>query len=149
MGLGLARAPGLLALQLRQFRVDRAQTPLTGDVRPPSYHEGAPPGVGPPLATGGVLEIGEPSMDGVQHCGSPSPLSEPHGCGPLTDLPGAMLPWSGPRWRPPACPTWEEGSRGPPHTPPRSAGVEDSGGRHGPSAVASAADRRVGRSSAV
>jgi hypothetical protein len=96
MALGLSRAPGLLALQLRQFRVDRAQTPLTGDVLPPSHHEGAPPAVGPPLATGGVLEIGEPSMDGVQHCGSPSPLSEPHGCGPLTDLPGTMLPWSAP-----------------------------------------------------
>jgi hypothetical protein len=96
MALGLSRAPGLLALQLRQFRVDRAQTPLTGDVRPPAHHEGAPPAVGPPLATGGVLEIGEPSMDGVQHCGSPSPLSESHGCGPLTDLPRTMLSRSAP-----------------------------------------------------
>src|SRR5262249_24853227 len=140
---------GLLALQLRQFRMDRAQTPLTGDVLPPAHHEGAPPAVGPPLATGGVLEIGEPSMDGVQHCGSPSPLSDPHGCGPCTALPGTRLPWSGPRWRPPACPPREEGSRGPPPTPPRSAGVEGSGGRHGPSAVACAGSRRAGRSSAV
>jgi hypothetical protein len=67
MALGRSRAPGLLALQLRQFRVDRAQTPLTGDVRPPAYHEGAPPAGGPPLATGGVLQIGEPSVDGLQH----------------------------------------------------------------------------------
>src|SRR5262249_56834244 len=110
MGLGLARAPGLLALQLRQFRVDRAQTPLTGDVRPPTHHEGTPPAVGPPLATGGVLEIGEPSMDGVQHCGSPSPLSEPHGCGPLTDFPGTMLPWSAPV-APSACPPRGEGPK--------------------------------------
>jgi len=117
MALGRSRAPGLLALQLRQFRVDRAQTPLTGDVLPPTHHEGAPPAVGPPLATGGVLEIGEPSMDGVQHCGSLSPLSEPHGCGPLTDLPTIRLPWSGPQWCPPACPTRQEGSRGPPPTP--------------------------------
>jgi hypothetical protein len=91
MALGLSRAPGLLALQLRQFRVDRAQTPLTGDVLPPTHHEGAPPAVGPPLATGSVLEISEPSMDGVQHCGSPSPLSEPHGCGPLRGYPETCL----------------------------------------------------------
>ena len=65
--LRLSRAPGLLALQLLQFTVDRAQTPLTGDVLPPSHHEGAPPAAGPPLATGGVLQIGEPSVDGLQH----------------------------------------------------------------------------------
>jgi hypothetical protein len=53
------------------------------------------------------------------------------------------------QWRPLACPTREEGSKGPPHTPPRSAGVEGSGGRHGPAAVAYAGYRRAGRSSAV
>jgi hypothetical protein len=42
VSLWLSRAPGLLALQLRQFRVDRAQTPLTGHVLPPAHHEGTP-----------------------------------------------------------------------------------------------------------
>ena len=80
-----SRALGLLALQLRQFPVDRAEASLTGDILPPAHHEGAPRTMGPPLATGGVLQIGEPSMDGVSHGGSPSPLSGPHGCGPLPE----------------------------------------------------------------
>ena len=42
VSLRLSLAPGLLALQLLQFVVNRAQTPLTGDVRPPPHHEGAP-----------------------------------------------------------------------------------------------------------
>src|SRR5262249_54753302 len=37
-------------------------------------------------------------MNGVRHCGSPSPLSGPHGGGPLPDLPGPGLQRSGPRW---------------------------------------------------
>jgi hypothetical protein len=117
--LRLSWAPWLLALQLRQFPVDRTQTPLTGDVLPPSHHEGAPQAGGAPLATGGVLQIGEPSMDGVQHGRSPSSLSEPHGCRHRTDLPGTRLPWSRPRGSPPACPTRVWGSQGPPHTPLR------------------------------
>src|SRR5213594_1347311 len=72
-------SPWLLALQLLQFRVDRAQTPLTGHVLPPPHDEGASQAAGPPLATGGVLQIGEPSMDELQHRGPPSPLSGPHG----------------------------------------------------------------------
>ena len=73
VALRLSWAPRRLALQLLEFAVDRAQTSLTGHVRPPAHHEGAAPAAGPPEATGGVLEIGEPSVDGVQHCGSPSP----------------------------------------------------------------------------
>lgn len=98
-------APGLLALQLRQFPVDGAQTSLTGHVLPSTHYEGAPPAWGLPLAARGVLQVGEPSMDGLRHCGSPSPLSEPRGCGHLPELPGTRLPWSGPRWNPPAYPT--------------------------------------------
>src|SRR5712691_1991378 len=112
-GVSLRRslAPGRLALQLRQFPVDGAQTPLTGHVLPPAHHEGAPPAGGPPLATGSLLQIGEPSMDGVPHHGPPAPLLGPHGCGHRTDLPGTMLPWSVRRWNPPARPTREGGSR--------------------------------------
>jgi hypothetical protein len=65
--LRLVVARGLLALQLREFRVDGAQTPLTGHLLPPPHHVGAPE------ATGGVLQLGEPSMDGVRHEGPPSP----------------------------------------------------------------------------
>jgi hypothetical protein len=65
--LRLAVARGLLALQLREFRVDGAQTPLTGHLLPPPHHVGAPE------ATGRVLQIGEPSMDGVRHARPPSP----------------------------------------------------------------------------
>src|SRR5713101_1791196 len=71
VALRLSRAPWLLALQLLQFGVNRAQTPLTGDVRPPPHHEGAPQDAGPPLAAGGVLQVGEPTMDGMQHRGPP------------------------------------------------------------------------------
>jgi hypothetical protein len=67
IALGRSRAPGLLVLQLCQFRVDRAETSLTGHVLPPPHHVGAPE------ATGGVLELGEPSMDRVRHEGPPSP----------------------------------------------------------------------------
>ena len=65
--LRLVVARGLLALQLREFRVDGAQTPLTGHLLPPPHHVGAPE------ATGRVLQIGEPSMDGVRHDRPPSP----------------------------------------------------------------------------
>ena len=58
---------GLLTLPLRKFRVDGAQTPLTGHLPPPPHRVGAP------QATGGVLQIGEPSMDGVRHEGPPAP----------------------------------------------------------------------------
>src|SRR4029450_10794394 len=37
VSLRLSLAPWLLALQLLQFKVDRAQTPLTGDVLPPPH----------------------------------------------------------------------------------------------------------------
>ena len=119
VSLRLSWAPWLLVLQLLQFPVDRAQTPLTGHVLPPAHHEGAPPAGGPPLATGSLLQIGEPSMDGLPHQGPPAPLLGPHGCGHRTDLPGTMLPWSVLRWNPPARPTREWGSRGPPPTPLR------------------------------
>src|SRR4029434_2645453 len=36
------RALGLLHLQLREFRVDGAQTPLTGHLPPPPHRVGAP-----------------------------------------------------------------------------------------------------------
>ena len=111
----LCLAPALLALELRQFPVDRAQTPLTGDVRPPTHHEGALRTMGPLLATSGVLQIGEPSMGGVSHGGSPLPRSGPHGCGPLTDLPSTLLPWAAPRGRPPVYPTGVR-ARGDPRT---------------------------------
>ena len=96
----LASAPARLALQLRKFAVDRAQTPLTGHVWPPTHHEGAPPVGGPPLATGRLLQVSEPAMDGVRHGGSPSLLSGSHGGGPLPNLPGTRLPWSGSRGEP-------------------------------------------------
>jgi hypothetical protein len=67
VALGLAVARGLLTLQLHEFRVDGAQTPLTGHLPPPPHRVGAP------KATGGVLQIGEPSMDGVRHEGPPAP----------------------------------------------------------------------------
>ena len=67
VALGLAVARGLLTLPLREFRVDGAQTPLTGHLPPPPHRVGAP------KATGGVLQIGEPSMDGVRHEGPPAP----------------------------------------------------------------------------
>jgi hypothetical protein len=67
VALRLCRVPGRLALQLLEFAVDRGQTPLTGHVRPPAHHEGAPPAGGPPLATGRLLQVSEPSMDGLQH----------------------------------------------------------------------------------
>ena len=47
-------------LQLREFRVDGAQTPLTGHLLPPPYHPRALE------ATSGVFQLGEPSMDGVR-----------------------------------------------------------------------------------
>jgi hypothetical protein len=87
VALRLSWAPGRLALQLREFAVDRTQTPLTGHVLPRTHHEGAPPVGGPPLATGRLLQVSEPSMDGVRHCGSPSLLSGSHGGGLLPDLP--------------------------------------------------------------
>src|SRR5262245_39375439 len=58
---------GRLTRQLREFRVDGAQTPLTGHLPPPPHRVGAP------KATGGVLQISEPSMDGVRHEGPPAP----------------------------------------------------------------------------
>jgi hypothetical protein len=67
VALGLAVARGLLTLPLREFRMDRAQTPLTGHLPPPPHRVGAP------KATGGVLQIGEPSMDGMRHEGPPAP----------------------------------------------------------------------------
>src|SRR4029453_3027166 len=73
VSLRLSLSPWLLALQLLQFKVDRAQTPLTGDVLPPPHHARAP------QAAGRVLQVGEPPMDGVRHEGPPSPLSGPHG----------------------------------------------------------------------
>jgi hypothetical protein len=73
VSLRLSLAPWLLALQLLQFKVDRAQTSLTGDVLPPPHHARAP------QAAGRVLQVGEPPMDGVRHEGPPSPLSGPHG----------------------------------------------------------------------
>jgi hypothetical protein len=117
VALRLSWAPGRLALQLLEFAVDRAQTPLTGHVLPPTHHEGAPPVGGPLLATGRLLQVSEPAMDGVRHGGSPSLLLGSHGGGPLPDLPGTRLSWSGPRWSPPACPTPAGGTRGPPPPP--------------------------------
>jgi hypothetical protein len=76
VALGLAVALGLLTLPLHEFRVDGAQTPLTGHLPPPPHH------VGVPKATGGVLQIGEPSMDGVRHEGPPAPPAEPGGAQP-------------------------------------------------------------------
>ena len=67
VALGLAVARGLLTLPLREFRVDGAQTPLTGHLPPPPHRVGAP------KATGGVLQIGKPSMNGVRHEGPPAP----------------------------------------------------------------------------
>jgi hypothetical protein len=67
ISVGRAGDLGRLTLQLREFRVDGAQTPLTGHLPPPPHRVGAP------KATGGVLQIGEPSMDGVRHEGPPAP----------------------------------------------------------------------------
>jgi hypothetical protein len=61
VALGLAVTLGLLVLPLRKFRVNGAQTPLTGHLQPPPHRVGAP------KATGGMLQIGEPSMDRVRH----------------------------------------------------------------------------------
>ena len=65
--LGLVVALGLLTLQLREFRVDGAQTPLTGHLPPPPHRMRVP------KATGSMLQLDEPSMDGVQHAGPPAP----------------------------------------------------------------------------
>src|SRR5215510_11386084 len=62
VSLWLMVALGRLPLQLHKFRVDGAQTPLTGYLLPPPYHARALE------ATGGVFQLGEPSMDGVRHC---------------------------------------------------------------------------------
>lgn len=53
-------ALGRLTLQLRKFRMDGAQTPLTGHLLPPPYHARALE------ATGRVLQLGKPSMAGVR-----------------------------------------------------------------------------------
>jgi hypothetical protein len=58
---------GLLTLPLRQFRVDGAQTPLTGHLPPPPHRMRVS------KATGSMLQIDEPSMDGVRHEGPPAP----------------------------------------------------------------------------
>jgi hypothetical protein len=76
VALGLAVVRGLLTLPLREFRVDGAQTPLTGHLPPPPHRVGAP------QATGGVLQIGEPSMDGVRYEGPPAPPAEHGGARP-------------------------------------------------------------------
>ena len=52
---------GLLTLPLRKFRVDGAQTPLTGHLPPPPHR------LRVPKATGRMLQIDEPSMDGVKN----------------------------------------------------------------------------------
>ena len=59
-GVSLRRvvARGRLTLQLHEFRVDGAQTSLTGHFLPPPDHARARE------ATGGVFQLGEPSMDG-------------------------------------------------------------------------------------
>ena len=75
MAKGPPMALGLLTLPLHEFRVDGAQTPLTGHLPPPPHRVGAP------KATGGVLQIGEPSMDGVRHEGPPAPPAEHGGRG--------------------------------------------------------------------
>jgi len=60
--------------------------------------------MGSSVATGGVLQIGEPSVNGLWHCGASSPLSGPHGGGPFLDLPGTLRRWAVLREHPPACP---------------------------------------------
>jgi hypothetical protein len=67
VALGLVVTLGLLVLPLREFRVDGVETSLTGHLLPPPHHVGAP------KATGGVLQLGKPSMDGVRHEGPPAP----------------------------------------------------------------------------
>ena len=61
-GVSLRRvgARGRLPLQLHEFRVDGAQTALTGHLRPPPDHARARE------ATGGMFQLGEPSMDGMR-----------------------------------------------------------------------------------
>jgi hypothetical protein len=61
-GVSLRRvaALGRLTLQLHEFRVDGAQTPLTGHLLPPPDHARALE------ATGGMFQLGEPSMDGMR-----------------------------------------------------------------------------------
>jgi hypothetical protein len=61
-GVSLRRvgALGRLPLQLHEFRVDGAQTALTGHLRPPPDHARALE------ATGGMFQLGEPSMDGMR-----------------------------------------------------------------------------------
>jgi hypothetical protein len=61
-GVSLRRvgALGQLTLQLHEFRVDGAQTSLTGHLRPPPDHARALE------ATGGMFQLGEPSMDGMR-----------------------------------------------------------------------------------
>ena len=61
-GVSLRRVVALrrLTLQLHEFRVDGAQTPLTGHLRPSPDHARALE------ATGGVFQLGEPSMDGMR-----------------------------------------------------------------------------------
>src|SRR5262249_41998835 len=108
------RAPRRVAPPLLAVAVGRAPAPPAGHGPPPPPHEQTPPVGGSPLATGRLLQVSEPSMDGGRHCGSPSPLSGPHGGGPLPDLPGTRLLWSGPRGSPPAWPTGAGGAMRPP-----------------------------------
>src|SRR4029453_14607404 len=67
VALELAVALGLLTLPLREFRVDGAQTPLTGPLPPP------PPRGGGPKPNSGGVRVGGPSMDGVRPEGPPAP----------------------------------------------------------------------------
>src|SRR5215831_6751483 len=67
VALGLVVARGQLPLPLREFRMDGAQTPLTGHLPPPPHRMRVP------QATGSMLQIDEPSMDGVRHEGPPAP----------------------------------------------------------------------------
>jgi len=68
-------ALGRLPLQLHEFRVDGAQTALTGHFRPPPDHARALE------ATGGVFQLGEPSMDGRRQ--RRTSLAAPHQGGGL------------------------------------------------------------------
>jgi hypothetical protein len=67
---------GLLPLPLRKFRVDGAQTPLTGYLPPPPHRMRVP------QATGSMLQIAEPAMDGVRHEGPPAPPTQHDGSRP-------------------------------------------------------------------
>ena len=74
-GRGPGARRGSRAADAATARVSRGWSPDTADKQPTPA---TPPRAGAPKATGGVLQIGEPSRDGARYEGPPAPPAE-HG----------------------------------------------------------------------